>query len=259
MFWRLPDVDKFIEQYSDLLFLDGTHNTTRYSALKLIPALLVDCLGKTVPVAYFIGREASEDIIAGLKAVGFNSVKVLISDEGGCYGPTAIHLKAKHLLCAYHFQQSAMDKCGGMSKDEKDAFLGDINAVLYHHFNNDDDLLQKIMEMLSKYTKDSNTTAFLQKVRSVRKQVCVTNTRVHFTSSHVSSQRSESFNSNVKQHGGMKAELRSYSIFKLMIHLESLFDTHREESVQAIMKVWAGKIQASKMCCGHQLLCILVG
>ncbi len=83
MLWRLPDADKFMKQYSDLLFLDGTHNTTRDFGLKLIPALLVDCLGKTVPVAYFIGREASEDIIAGLTAVGIDSVKVLISDEGG--------------------------------------------------------------------------------------------------------------------------------------------------------------------------------
>ena len=49
----------------------------------------MDGLGKTVPVGYLIGREASEDIIAGLEAIGFRRVGVLVSDEGGCYGPNA--------------------------------------------------------------------------------------------------------------------------------------------------------------------------
>ncbi len=179
----MPGAEKFIKQYSDLLFLDGTHNTTRYEGLKLIPPLLVDCLGKTIPVGYFIGRETSADIIAGLEAIGLRGVGVLISDEGGCYGKTAVHLHAKHILCVYHFQRNAMSKCGGMLKDEKDAFLGDINAVLYHHFNDDEDLLNKIKQMQEKYAKHASACEFLEKTRCVRKQVCATHTRGHQPSS----------------------------------------------------------------------------
>ena len=194
-------------------------------------------MGKTVPVAYFLAREASDDIIDGLKAIGLHRVDVLVTDEGGCYGPTAVYLKAKHILCVYHFQRNSVDKCGGMLKDEKDAFIRDINAVLYHHFNDDEDLMIKITEMQEKYRKDAHTIAFIDKICSLRFQVCVTHTRKLFTSSHVSSQRSESFNSTVKEKGRLKQQMRGFSIYKLMLHLESVRDALIEEIVQEIMKV----------------------
>jgi hypothetical protein len=53
---------QFMAEYSDFVIQDGTHNTTMYPGLKLIPILVIDCLGRNQLAGFTLGPEKADNI-----------------------------------------------------------------------------------------------------------------------------------------------------------------------------------------------------
>jgi hypothetical protein len=227
----------YAKVYSDFVINDGSHNMDMYGTITM-PNTLVDCLGKSVIVAYSQYRsEHSGHLMKALTKFGLDSSgSTLMTDDGPAYHIVAANLQMKHVLCVKHYQDLIFASRAGLAHLAND-FTVSANRALFHDFGTSQDLQTYLHACFAKFGHVSGARKFLEAVSSDQKLVCRTHTSSIFTASAVSTQRGESSNSRLKGNGDKKAELRKFSLFKLLRWYLDLVELQEEKTLRMIIKL----------------------
>jgi hypothetical protein len=110
----------------------------------------------------------------------------------------------------------------GMTPDVLNRFLQTCNRLISDVLENGTEFSAQVDAAVSDFGAFVGAKKFLQSLRDHCESVCATFTAVHFTAGHVSSQRAESLNSRIKEHGTFKKELSKFNLNQLLDHLLSI-------------------------------------
>lgn len=260
----------YAKAYDDFTIVDGTHNTVMYD-LKLMPYTNVCALGKSIVSGVCLDESENGDTIAeGLDLFGLaKKGATLMTDGGSAYPACAEKNEMYHCLCTNHFQQEVFASCGGL-RDASQDFKRDAMALIYAPFSTHENWKISYLSATQKYQPFASASKCLNNIYKSRKKVCRAFTGRHctltlinpfdlpliscilghlFTCNHCASVRGESVNSNVKEKGKKKSELRKFNLYDLMLHLLNQFNRLQAQSLNDICelvksnKKWSSYVQ----------------
>ena len=239
--WQLPSQRDFVSVYGDFFLIDATFWANQYGD-KLIPPILVDCLGKSILGGTVQSpTENADSVISGLKRLGFGHKAVMMTDEGKCWPVVAQHFHFLHILCAKHKSNHMCAGQLGLVGDLGESYRNNIRALIYNNFHTADKLDEAFRVADHEFGSHSQAAReVLQSLHSVRHKVCYTHTKEVFTCDHVSTQRSEGMFGVLKgPRGAWSNDLRRKNNMELADFLQLQFNGTRLLATQEITELVA--------------------
>lgn len=242
VFIQTRSMAAYADKYVDFTILDGTFSVSMYDLVLLVFSN-VDCLMKSVISGIVLApSERSDTVIRAARQFSLASEQtVLMTDQASAFALAASGMNKVHLLCLHHFRTAMFSSHSGMCQDRRTAFMRSCNNLIFE--------VQEISQFINLFEQTQNTfrqfpgaRKFLKSLWDNRESVCATFTAAHFTAGHVSSQRAESLNSTIKEHGSLKKELAKYNLNQLLEHLLSIMRQQDSKAkVEIISCIKAGQ------------------
>jgi hypothetical protein len=225
-------MERYAHIYSDFLLFDGTHWADKFADI-LMPPLVVDCLGKTMPVGWIISpSENKEAAVDGFKQLGLHAYEsrlehdgesTLMTDGAPLFIALADEFHFVHLLCIDHYRATISTAGFGQAADS--TFKSDANELLFRNYHTPEAFKSAFNTMRQTFTTPA-ASSWLNDLWPVREKVCLTFTKEYFTCGHKATQRAESYNSSVKGGASMawNTRLKGFNHYQLFNHLKNDFD-----------------------------------
>eukprot|EP00924_Labyrinthula_sp_SR-Ha-C_P003613 snap_masked-scaffold_3-processed-gene-0.14-mRNA-1 protein AED:1.00 eAED:1.00 QI:0/0/0/0/1/1/2/0/286 len=153
--------NKLKKIYGDSIQVDTTHGMSRYRLVAMFPCG-IDCFRKTINYGCsMMESEASKDDVKGLKLLGLQDAKVIMTEGSKALEAAAEELGSSHETLLYDLELSSI----WPKRDEKKTkFTSSLGDVLTGIFSEEKNLDQLIENMLVEYPEEVQQVA-LKKLR----------------------------------------------------------------------------------------------
>eukprot|EP00924_Labyrinthula_sp_SR-Ha-C_P002921 augustus_masked-scaffold_13-processed-gene-10.18-mRNA-1 protein AED:1.00 eAED:1.00 QI:0/0/0/0/1/1/2/0/530 len=225
--------NKLKKVYGDSIQVDTTHGMSRYRLVAMFPCG-IDCFRKTIHFGCsMMESEASKDVVKGLKLLGLQDAKVIMTDGSRALEAAVEELGSSHVLCRKHFLATLNSAASGLKGMKKIKFTNSLGDVLTGIFSEEKELDQLIENMLIEYPEAAQQVA-LKKIKEKKNKVCWEMTRKLPTFSHSATQRVESFHSAIKGNGSLKSTLKTWTLDEVVTYHENNVDKYMEKTLKKI-------------------------
>eukprot|EP00924_Labyrinthula_sp_SR-Ha-C_P009101 augustus_masked-scaffold_2-processed-gene-12.17-mRNA-1 protein AED:1.00 eAED:1.00 QI:0/0/0/0/1/1/3/0/590 len=143
--------NKLKKIYGDSIQVDTTHGVSRYRLVAMFPCG-IDCFRTTINLGCsMMESEASKDVVKGLKLLGLQDAKVIMTDGSKALEAAVEELGASQVICKTNFVATFKIAAFGLKGIKYKIYmqLGAYEVVTYHENNVD-----KYMEKTLKKNKD---------------------------------------------------------------------------------------------------------
>eukprot|EP00924_Labyrinthula_sp_SR-Ha-C_P000591 snap_masked-scaffold_27-processed-gene-3.22-mRNA-1 protein AED:1.00 eAED:1.00 QI:0/0/0/0/1/1/2/0/483 len=218
--------NKLKKVYGDSIQVDTTHGMSRYRLVAMFPCG-IDCFRKTINFGCsMMESESSKDVVKGLKLLGLQDAKVIMTDGSKALETAVDELGACHVLCRKHFLSTLNSAASGLKGMKKIKFTSSLGDVLTGIFSEEKELDQLI--------ENITTASCPKKVKGKKNKVCWEMTRKLPTFSHSITQRVESFHSATKVNGSLKSTLKTWTLDEVVTYHENNVDKYMERTFKKI-------------------------
>ncbi|KAF0702531.1 hypothetical protein AaE_015865 [Aphanomyces astaci] len=224
----------YSKAYPDFILCDGTHNVSKYT-LKLMPFTVVDSLGRNTICGIALDQSENAEIVKqSLRGFGLNVTgATFMTDGGSAYPNVAIECNMIHVLCTKHFEKEIVANCSGLGPLAAD-YRRECFALIYDNMT-PDDCDRRLSLALATFAQSDRACKSIQSIWTHRSKVCRAYTGSIFTCSCLATQRGESVNYQIKEHGHKKQELRKFNLFQLFEHLVQLFTRQQTKALDELV------------------------
>eukprot|EP00924_Labyrinthula_sp_SR-Ha-C_P010842 augustus_masked-scaffold_35-processed-gene-2.84-mRNA-1 protein AED:1.00 eAED:1.00 QI:0/0/0/0/1/1/5/0/512 len=112
--------NKFKKIYGDSIQVDTTHGMSRYRLVAMFPCG-IDCFRKTINFGCsMMESESSKDVVKGLKLLGLQDAKVIMTDGSKALEAAVEKVGAPHVLCRKHFPATMNSSTSGLKGMKKE-------------------------------------------------------------------------------------------------------------------------------------------
>eukprot|EP00924_Labyrinthula_sp_SR-Ha-C_P004946 augustus_masked-scaffold_1-processed-gene-16.14-mRNA-1 protein AED:1.00 eAED:1.00 QI:0/0/0/0/1/1/4/0/604 len=162
--------NKLKKVYGDSIQVDTTHGMSRYRLVAMFPCG-IDCFRKTINFGCsMMESESSKDVVKGLKLLGLQDAKVIMTDGSKALEAAVDEVGAPHVLCRKHFLSTLNSATSGLKGMKKIKFTSSLGDVLTGIFSEEKNLDQLIQNMLVDFSEEPQQVA-LKKIREKKLSV----------------------------------------------------------------------------------------
>ena len=212
----------------DAIFMDTTHNATKYS-FKTGPPSVIDCFGNTAPVGICQVREEEIDSMEQmLAALELNAPGATLATDGGSsWSEVAQSHNQHHIEDTWHNNENGDEKANVISnKKDKARFKELKNKVLYHILS-DDELDSAFDEMRVIAGDNVSLMNWIKRIDNGRTLRTATYTTKFFSCSPKGAlSRCEQSMSRLKGKGLLKTEMRNWTLAELQNRHERIVNDY---------------------------------
>ena len=155
-----------------------------------------------------------------------------MTDGGTACPVVAAETGMNHIKCFHHFHNDLDKGKLGISAKERSELKKSCKKLLRVEFEDDYNDLLTILE--KKHMDSSPILRYLNRIHEKRHKVCKSATGKHFTAGGISSQRSESTNSQIKERGDKSGVNKKINVFELCTHINGKCEQQRIQCISEI-------------------------